>query len=254
MKKTFRPFTLIELLVVIAIIAILAAMLLPALNNARMKARSVSCVNNLKQLGLTVAQYLDISGAILDTKPSRPDAYTGSQWSKEISFSMDGAKFDRKIAPKFYFCPSAFPHNKSATYDYTYSISSIFATSADGGAADGFFNVSRALWGNLFRPPYAVNVKQCRKPSAFPAFFDSTWTNNFSTVSDRGLGCYLTAAGRIDRGMSFRHQDSANLLYLDFHVSGQRATEFMNSMRQFDPNFLVKGSMWAADNITQYQF
>ncbi len=67
MKDVSMPkkFTLIELLVVIAIIAILAALLLPALNAARAKTRTISCISNIKQMGILGIQYnSDFDGAI----------------------------------------------------------------------------------------------------------------------------------------------------------------------------------------------
>lgn len=87
--KNKQNFTLIELLVVIAIIAILASMLLPALNKARDKAKSTSCKNVLKQLGTASLMYVEDYDGLT---PGRGDGGSGAQWTWQIHPVYTGAK------------------------------------------------------------------------------------------------------------------------------------------------------------------
>lgn len=100
-QKRNPEFTLIELLVVIAIIAILAAMLLPALNQAREKSKAASCINQLKQYGTAVHMYADdYNGYIGRVLQSGTD-----WWVNWISpYISDGKDF--YSGGKFLVCPS----------------------------------------------------------------------------------------------------------------------------------------------------
>jgi len=117
----FSGFTLIELLVVVAIIAILAAMLLPALAQARERARQATCISNLKQLGLAVLMYATNNN---DCIPKAYDNVSGSWfWMDTYALYLPGRGLEGYRSGVFH-CPSdSLPPSPAYAYSLSYGMS-----------------------------------------------------------------------------------------------------------------------------------